>query len=139
MRVALDEGAYVPTRAHHTDAGYDLRSPKDAVLKAGKSLAIDTGVHIELPRGKCALLVSKSGLNVLFDVTSTGLIDEGYTGSIVVNLQNSGDQDIVIQRGDKISQFVILDYYAEPLVFVEVDDLGVTERGAAGFGSTGRS
>lgn len=139
MKVALDEGAYALTRAHHTDAGYDLRSPKNAVLKAGKSLVIDTGVHIELPPGKCALLVSKSGLNVYFDVNSTGLIDEGYTGSIVVNLQNHGSQDIVIQSGDKISQFVILDYYAEPLTLVEVDDLEVTERGSAGLGSTGRS
>ena len=139
MKVVLDEGAYMPERAHPTDAGLDLRTREAFCLWPGHHHTFDTGVHIELPRGKCALLVSKSGLNVLFDVTSTGLIDEGYTGSIVVNLQNHGTQDIVIQRGDKISQFVILDYYAEPLAFVEVDDLGVTERGAAGFGSTGRS
>lgn len=120
MRIALDEGAYMPTRSH---ASYDLRSPKDFTLKAGKSLAIDTGVHIELPRGKCALLVSKSGLNVFYDINSTGLINEGYTGSIVVNLQNFGSQDIVIHYGDKISQFVILDYYTEPLVCVGVDEL----------------
>jgi dUTP pyrophosphatase len=136
MRVALDEGAYVPTRAHHTDAGYDLRSPKDAILKAGKSLAIDTGVHIELPPGTFGQLFSKSGLNVNYNIVSCGgTIDEGYTGSIHVKLYNLGKKPYMIRKGQKICQLVIMPCLKPDLEII--DRLEETERGTGGFGSTG--
>ena len=81
MRVTLDEGAYPPTRAHATDAGLDLRTPCDVMLPPGASATVGTGVHVELPPGTCGLIVSKSGLN-LRGITTTGLIDEGYTGEV---------------------------------------------------------
>lgn len=136
MKVVLDPGAYVPERAHDTDAGYDLRTPVRVYLHPHSSAIIDTGVHIELPPGKCAVVVSKSGLNVKHDITSTGLIDEGFTGTILIKLYNHGDRPHIFDPGDKISQFYITDYYGPEVIVT--DQLAHTERGDAGYGSTGK-
>ena len=136
MKIKLDEGAFVPVRAHDTDAGADLRSPVETVIPAGGSCVIDTGVHIQLPHGYVGMLKSKSGLNVMHDITSDGVIDEGYTGPIKVKLYNNGDEPYKIERGDKITQLVIV-----PCKYVDfdlVDDLDDSERGGDGFGSTGK-
>ncbi len=136
MKIKLEEGAFAPTRAHDTDAGLDLYSRDDKIIPAGDSACFDTGVHIELPSGCCAMLVSKSGLNVRKDITSTGLIDEGYSGSIVVKLYNHGSKEIQIRKGDKISQLVVFPVRYEPVEIAE--DIRAGERGDAGFGSPGR-
>ncbi len=135
MKIKLDEGAYRPYRAHETDAGIDLRSPVDFTIFPHDSALVDTGVHVELPKGTCGLLVSKSGLNVNRDITSTGLIDEGYTGSIKVKLYKHGSVHQKFSAGDKISQLVILPCLYEGLEEVEYIEGG--ERGENGFGSTG--
>lgn len=136
MKVMLDKGAYMPVRAHKDDAGLDLRSPDTFIIKAGKSLKIDSGVHVEIPAGYVGFLKAKSGLNVKYGITCTGVIDAGYTGSIVVKLHNNGSDDVLFERGDKITQLVILPIFCPDLV--QVDSLEDTERGDAGFGSTGR-
>lgn len=136
MKVKLDKNAFMPIRAHETDAGLDLRSPIYAIVPAWGSVRIDTGVHIELPKNTAGFLKSKSGLNVNHGITSEGVIDVGYTGSIAVKLYNHTDKDYVVQRGDKISQLVILPILTPQLE--EVDELESTERGNGGFGSTGR-
>lgn len=136
MKIKLDEGAFAPTRAHATDAGLDLYSREKKILHAGECACFDTGVHIELPNGCCAMLVSKSGLNVRNDITSTGLIDEGYSGSIVVKLYNHGGKETLINAGDKISQLVIFPVRYESVEIAE--DILAGDRGDAGFGSTGR-
>lgn len=136
MRVKLDPGAFMPMRAHSADAGYDLRSPISCIVRAFSSAVIDTGVHIEIPERFVGFLKSKSGLNVKHNIVGEGVIDAGYTGSIFVKLYNHGSNDYVIEAGDKISQIVVL-----PIVTPELelaDDLGETERGTGGFGSTGR-
>lgn len=136
MEIMLDDGAYMPSRAHSTDAGLDLRTPKAVTVPAYGSVAVDTGVHVELPDECAGLLVSKSGLNVRHDITSTGLIDEGYTGSIVVKLYNHGGEDYAFETGDKITQLVVVPVVCEPLE--QVSAFNTTERGDNGFGSTGR-
>lgn len=136
MRISLDKGAFAPERAHPTDAGLDLRSPISIVVHAHDSVNIDTGVHVEIPNNNCGLVVSKSGLNCKFSILSTGLIDEGYDGQIRVKLYNHGDTDYFVDRGDKISQLVVL-----PVNYVDVelvDSIEGKERGSNGFGSTGR-
>ena len=135
MKVKLDPWAYGPDRAYTKDGGLDLRSPESAIVFAGGSVCIDTGVHVQLPPGTPGLLVSKSGLNVKNNVTNTGLIDEGYTGSIRVKLYNHGNQIVRIEPGQKISQLLIVPIL-RPDVEV-VDELEETERGSNGFGSTG--
>ena len=136
MRVVLDDGAFMPTRAHVTDAGLDIRSMESGVVPAHGSRVFHTGVHIEIPKGCAGLLVSKSGLNIVFDVTSTGLIDEGYTGAILVKLHNHGKLDYWVKKGDKISQLVIIPVINEKLELS--DALPQSERGQSGFGSTGK-
>lgn len=136
MKVKLDETAYMPTRAHKTDAGLDLYSPVDAIIPGLGSRCIDTGVHVELPPNTAGFLKSKSGLNVKHGITSEGVIDVGYTGSIVVKLYNNTPFRYVVKRGDKISQLVILPIVLPNLE--EVEELEETERGNGGFGSTGR-
>lgn len=136
MKIMLDENAIMPTRAHKTDAGLDLHSPKGYYLEPNGSITIDTGVHIELPEGTMGLIVSKSGLNTKFDIESVGVIDVGYTGSIRVKLQNHRSSGYMVNKGDKISQLVILPILIPDLEVVE--EFATTERGDNGFGSTGR-
>lgn len=136
MKIKLDRGAFIPTRAHGTDAGADLRSPIETVVPARGSCIIDTGVHIQLPHGYVGMLKSKSGLNVEHGITSEGVIDEGYTGAIKVKLYNHCYSPYFVERGDKITQLVIMP--CEYVKFVLVDDLKDSERGSDGFGSTGK-
>ena len=136
IKVTLDNGAKLPTRAHTADAGLDLYARERQFVCAKESATFDTGVHIQLPPGTAGLLVSKSGLNVKHDITSTGLIDEGYTGSIKVKLYNHGGFDYRVEAGDKIGQLVIIPVCKHELEVVE--RLEDTERGVGGFGSTGR-
>ena len=137
MRIQLDEGAFEPVRAHRGDAGMDIRTPVDVTIKAHGSAVIDTGLHVEVPYGYVCELESKSGLNVNHDIVSCGgTVDYGYDGSIRAKLYNMGDEDYEFKRGDKIIQLVIHPVWL-PSVQV-VDKITGGERGANGFGSTGR-
>lgn len=135
INIVLDVGAYMPERAHKDDAGLDLRSTIEVIIKAGEAAVIDTGVHIEIPEGYVGMLKSKSGLNVKYSLLSEGVIDSGYTGSIIIKLYNHGKCDMMVEKGDKISQLVILPIITPiPHVVYTMDE---TERGNNGFGSTG--
>lgn len=136
VHTQLDDGAFMPERAHPTDAGADLRTPVSFTLFGLSSCSIDTGVHVELPHGFYGRIASKSGLNVKHDIISEGVIDEGYTGSIVVRLHNLSEHPHRFERGDKISQLII-----EPVAYLgfgKVDKVSGGERGNDGFGSSGR-
>lgn len=134
--VVLDDDALLPARAHDTDAGYDLFSPRTGAIPAHGSAIFDTGVHIAIPKGYCGLICAKSGLNVKEGILSTGLIDSGYSGSVRVKLYNLSDVPYFVRKGDKISQIMFLPIDTPTLKIV--DSLEPTERGDNGFGSTGR-
>lgn len=136
IKIKLDEGAKMPTRAHSTDAGADLYAKETQIIPARESAKFDTGVHIEIPVGYVGMLKSKSGLNVNHGITSEGVIDAGYTGSIVAKLYNNSGYDYKVNAGDKITQLVIMPILTPDLE--EVNTLEDTERGNGGFGSTGR-
>lgn len=136
LKIQLDDGAIMPERAYPEDAGLDLFTPKTVQIQARGSRTIDTGVHVQLPKGTAGVLMSKSGLNVNHNITSTGLIDEGYTGSIKVKLYNHGDHGVRITEGGKISQLVIVP--VQRPVPIQVEQITGGERGAGGFGSTGK-
>lgn len=136
MKITLDPGAYVPVRAHATDAGLDLKSPKLVYIPPYSSVAIDTGVHVEIPEGYAGMLKSKSGLNIKHDITSDGVVDCGYTGSIQVKLYNHGSHGYEVKNGDKITQLVVTPIVTPAIELV--DELMSTERGSKGFGSSGR-
>lgn len=137
LKIQLDDGAIMPERAHPEDAGLDLFASSEEFLPAMHSVTIDTGVHVQLPEGTAGVLMSKSGLNVNRGITSTGLIDEGYTGAIKVKLYNHSNTDYVIQPGDKISQLVIVPVRRP--VPIQVEQITGGARGTDGFGSTGKS
>jgi len=136
MRIKLDPGAICPTRAHATDAGLDLYARNEQKILPYSSAVFDTGVHVELPKGTAGVLISKSGLNVNQDITSTGLVDDGYSGSIVVKLYNNGPTIQKIAAGQKISQLVVVPVRYEPVEVVS--EITAGERGEKGFGSTGK-
>ena len=141
IKVMLDAGAVMPTRAHEWDAGLDLYAMEDITIVAhrfgGQGVVVDTGVHIEIPEGSVGFVHGRSGLNIMYGVVCpTGTIDCGYTGSIKVKLYNFGGADYNVNKGDRIAQLVI-----QPVKIwgpVRVESLGTTERGADGFGSSGK-
>lgn len=137
MNIYVEKGAYVPERAHKTDAGLDVRTRETRLVKAHSGALFHTGLHVQLPHGTAGLLVSKSGLNVKRGITSTGLIDEGYTGEIMVKLYNHSDADYLVNAGDKISQLVIIPVLYEDIHFRDSIDAD-TDRGNNGFGSSGK-
>ena len=146
MKVMLDEGAKMPTRAHPYDAGLDLYTPKPVMVPAGYVdcegeivfgyATVDTGVHVEIPEGCVGFIKSKSGLNVRHGLTAEGVIDSHYTGSMVVKIYSHSNIEYFFDAGDKIAQLVILPCVLLPLE--QVDSLEETDRGEGGFGSTGR-
>ncbi len=156
MKIVLDKGAKMPTRAHPWDAGLDLYTPVDIKIPTTAtryaldpwnpgppmletfvgSATIDTGVHVEIPEGYVGFIKSKSGLNVNYGLTADGVIDAHYTGSIRVKLYNHTENPYQFKAGDKVAQLVILPCVMPHLELV--DSLEETDRGAGGFGSTGR-
>ena len=135
LKVAVDDGANIPIRAHKNDAGLDLYATKGGWIFPFHRKAFDTGVHVEIPEGYVGLLTSKSGLMANQGITSRGTIDSGYTGSVKAVLFNHSWKFIKIKPNQKITQLVIL-----PIITPDpgiVDSLEDTERGTGGFGSTG--
>ena len=136
IRTKLAHGGFPPERAHDTDAGADIRTPDGFTLKARSSEIIATGVHVQLPPNTVGMLKSKSGLNIRYGIISEGVIDEGFSGEIIVKLYNLSDYDHLFQRGDKITQLVVMPVHY--VTYEQVESIDGGERGEAGYGSTGR-
>ena len=136
MKIKLDHGAIMPSRAHGTDAGLDLYAPEDATVWPHHRTIIDTGVHVEIPEGCVGLLTSKSGLMAKHGIVSAGTIDCGFTGAIKAVLFNLSSEPFYIEKGQKITQMVLFPIITPDLEVV--DELSATERGENGFGSTGK-
>ena len=135
----LDPDLDIPVRAHAGDAGLDLRARQGVSLPPFARAAVPTGIAVAIPSGHGGFVLPRSGLARHHGVTlanSPGLIDAGYRGEVIVVLLNLDPiQTHVIHRGDRIAQLVVM-----PVLVSEpewVDDLGDTERGGGGFGSTG--
>lgn len=136
IRTKIRDDAFLPERAHDTDAGADIRTPEGFTLRAHGSEIVATGVHVELPAGTVGMLKSKSGLNTRYGIVSEGVIDEGFSGEIIVKLYNLSDHDYMFQRGDKITQLVVMPVHY--VTYEQVDEIQGGERGTDGYGSTGR-
>ena len=122
-----------PDRAHYNDSGADVFAADDITIPAGKVVKVPTGVGIKLPDGYDAVIHCKSGLSSNGIWAANAPIDAGYTGEIHAILYNTTDHDVEIKAGEKVGQLVI-----RPVIYAEfVDQLG-SERGAGGFGSTGK-
>ena len=136
MKIKLDKGAIAPTRAHTWDGGLDLYAITECGIGAGNHHTFDTGVHVQIPEGFVGFIKSKSGLMTKHGLLTDGTIDSHYNGSIRVCLFNNGLDKYTVHAGDKIAQLVILPCVMPHLELV--DSLEETDRGACGFGSTGR-
>lgn len=136
IKIALDEGAKMPTRAHEGDAGLDLYAAEDAYVAPHAWAKVSTGVHIAIPKHYVGLLTSKSGLMDNHGITCRGTIDHGYTGTVRAILFNDSDRVYKVENGQKVTQMVIMPCLLPELEPVE--ELEKTERGAGGFGSTGK-
>lgn len=136
VKIKLDKNAYMPKRMHATDAGADIRAPHGFTIPPNGAKVVHTGIHIETPPDCVTLVKSKSGLCMKYGITTTGVVDEGFTGEILVKLFNHGSEEVVFNAGDKIAQLLIMPvFYPE---FEQVKEIGGGERGDNGFGSTGR-
>ena len=136
MKIMLDEGAKMPTRAHQWDAGLDLYAKEGGNICCCNKRIFDTGVHVQIPEGYVGFIKSKSGLMCKRSIVTDGTIDAHYTGYIKVCLFNHGSRSYEVKAGDKIAQLVIVPCCLPELELV--DSLDQTDRGDNGFGSTGR-
>jgi len=129
-------GPYPLVQAKEFDAGYDITSNETKVAHQYSSTKFSTGLSMAIPPGYVGKVVSRSGLSFKHCIeVGAGVIDSGYRGEIKIHLHNFGDRPVVINKGDRIAQIIILKH--ETPVFELVESLDETDRGANGFGHTG--
>lgn len=135
----MSEAATLPTRGSRWAAGMDLKASASYCLNPGVTLAVKTDWNIEIPEGYVGLVCSRSGMalkNSVFALNAPGVVDEDYRGEIQVILHNAGQAHVDINKGDRIAQLLLVkavDWEVEI-----TDQLSESERGANGFGSTGK-
>ena len=120
-------------------AGCDLHATEDAIVRAGDRRVINTGLRLQIPPGYQAQVCSRSGLAAKYGVmvlNAPGIIDQDFTGEIKVILFNSGKEDFIVKKGDRIAQLVFLQVFQA--IFQKSEEMPATMRGDGGFGSTGR-
>ena len=141
MRIPLRRlapGLPIPQHARPGDAGVDLHAREDATLAPGERRLVPTGVAVAIPEGYVGLVSPRSGLALrsgLSIVNTPGVVDSGYRGELAIILVNLGSAEVAIRRGDRIAQLVVLP--VQTVEFDPVDALDESDRGPAGFGSTG--
>ena len=139
FRLPHGEGLPLPRYASEDAVGLDVTAAEDLTLEPGQRHAVATGFAIEIPRGYEVQVRPRSGLAMKNGITclnTPGTIDSDYRGEVKVILINLGQEPFEVRRGERIAQLV-----PAPVLradFVEASELSGTERGAGGFGSTGR-
>lgn len=139
VKVVLLEGAQVPVYGTAGSAGCDVRALEGAFIEPGERCLVPTGVRLELPEGWECQIRPRSGLALKHGITvlnSPSTIDSDFRGAIQILLYNSSDKLYVIEKGERIAQFVFAP--VSRAEFEIVDELSETERGVGGFGSTGK-
>lgn len=137
----LNENATIPTRGSDRAAGYDLYAclENEVTIGAGETVKIGTGLSIAVPEGYFGAIFARSGLAAkegLRPANCVGVADSDYRGEYIVALHNDSAISRVVTPGERIAQLVVMPYLS--VEFEEVDSLDETERGAGGFGSTGK-
>ena len=142
MRVKkLRENAIIPTYGSPDAAGADLYAclEADVTIEPGKTVFIPTGLAMEVPKCYAGLIYARSSMGTkrgLAPANKVGVVDSDYRGEVMVALHNHGQQPQVVAHGERIAQLLVTPVLAP--AFEECDDLTDTQRGAGGFGSTGR-
>ena len=134
----LRPDATLPTRAYAGDAGMDLYAVEATTIWPGQRASVGTGIAVEIPEGQAGLVLPRSGLATKHGISlvnAPGLIDAGYRGELRVLLLNTdAEQSFAVEPGDRIAQLVLVDIRT-PAVH-EVSELGSSQRGGGGFGSS---
>lgn len=139
MRLPHGEGLPLPSRATTGSAGMDLVAAVDLTIAPGERMLVPTGLAVAVPEGYELQLRPRSGLALQHGITlpnTPATIDADYRGELRVILVNLGSEPFTVHRGDRIAQMLV--QRVEPVTITEVRELPTTERGAGGFGSTGR-
>ena len=137
------EGAQLPKRETVGSAGHDLRAciEEDLIIPAGEGVRLPTGIAIEMESAEyVAIIGSRSSMAYKYGISmgnGIGVIDSDYRGEISVFLRNNSDTDFVVHPGDRVAQLLLMPVALPEII--QVEELSDTERGAGGFGSTGRS
>ena len=137
----LHPRAQAPARTRPGDAGFDLRCVEGFALEPGERAVVPTGVAVALPEGVAGLVVPRSGLAArhgLSVVNGPGLIDPTYRGEVRVVLVNLGAERYEGEAGDRIAQLLLVPFVAPAARVVETLPASADDRGANGFGSSGR-
>lgn len=135
----LSDLAKAPVYATSGAACFDIFSVNSGLVPVGKSFVFGTGLSFEVPKGFALFLFSRSGHGFVSDIrlaNCVGVIDSDYRGEVKVKLTNDGYNPFTVNAGDRICQGILLP--ANQIELTEVSNLSDTERGAGGFGSTGR-
>ena len=139
----LNEGAILPTKGSDKAAAYDvyacIRDNNEVYINPHETVKIGTGLSMTPPEGFFVGVYARSGLSSkegLRPANCVGVCDEDYTGEYIVALHNDSEETRVVKHGDRIAQPILQKRY--DMDFVEVSQLDATERGAGGFGSTGK-
>jgi dUTP pyrophosphatase len=131
----LTSSAKLPTRAYEHDAGLDLYSDEECVIKPGERAIIRTGIKLAIPSGCAGLVWDKGGMakNGLHSIA--GVIDAGFRGELTIHLHNIGDTVKSISLGQKVAQLLIQKVEFPAIIETKIED--ETERGERRFGSSG--
>lgn len=135
----LRDTAVIPTRGSEKAAGYDLYATANYEIAPHSTVKIGTGISIALPDNSFGAIFARSGLATkkgLRPANCVGVCDSDYRGEYIVPLHNDTDEMMSIEAGERIAQLIVMPFI--PVEFEEVDELDETERGAGGFGSTGK-
>lgn len=131
--------AKVPTKGSSTAAGYDIYASQPCVIPARDRGIAKTDISFTVPVGTYGRIAPRSGLAVKHGIqTGAGVVDRDYTGEVGVVLFNHSDEDFQINKGDRVAQ-LILEKIVDDAEIAVVETLQQTERGAGGFGSTGKN
>lgn len=134
----LNADAKLPTHGHPGDAGMDFYCIEDVTFSPGKQARVHTGVSLEIPEGHVGLIWDKSSISFNMGLkVMGGVIDAGYRGEIIMNLLNTGEREVRLEKGHKIAQMIIQKF--EHCDIVEVEDISETVRGDGREGSTGHN
>ena len=140
IKTIADDELFLPKRAHHDDAGFDLRCTESFILRSGECIVMPAGIKVEIPYGYFGKIESRSGLFIK-GVLAQGVVDAGFRGPVKVIMWNLSDNDISFEYGDRIAQMVILPLADLTMLgdvsFQSVNELNESSRGASGYGSTG--
>jgi dUTP pyrophosphatase len=137
----VSDNAVVPNNAYYGDAGFDLFSTETVTIAPEETVKVKTGLIFEIPKGYGGFILPRSGISVNHKISipnAPGLIDSGYRGQVLVALHNYSKEPYEVIEGDRIAQMVVSQVLKPKFKEIGPNRISKSERGAGGFGSSGK-